>query len=748
MDAPETEVQPDEQGPSGVSLEGLVEVAETVPDATVEEELPTEPTPGMSDAEQVDACQRLELLAREANQALTRPINTNGLSLPELWDQSGRRYIGDQWDYDPMPGHKHEVVNKVMGVAITHTAAEIEHSPHVRFTPQETMDEPRAVFIKPKGIRKLNRAMMLGRVQQIGEQAPTADQPISMDQYEMLIGSDGLPPVLSPDDFWLVNDKLLSKFAQDIHDLQWRRACGDAVWSENTILKNILGSCPILCEWNADRNNVVLSNPHIKNVWIDPTARRIEDARYVGFDQVLDAEQAKEIWPQFEALIDQAAQTGTLNDSREIKIGSVYTRTSFERKMLIQRTVWERGHRRPMTEQEALDAERVVRVQPRPFTVDEAMQAGQVQPSPMGGLVDAQGMPADPSMPSWPVQPGYYALPNGEPVTPDAPAWPTTEAVLETVVLVDIQRVLSSRICPYWDIPLAMPVNIPIPYSVYGLGEPARLEDVQQMANRVLSAISTLIRAGAYPQEYMPKELIEELEAAGIQPHASPNNIIPIDGAQWERWFGQRGRLGFAVDAPQVNETFIRLVDMFLKLVDELGGNAGVLQGRAPAGTSGEAIASLTANARGPLALKSEHSEQALERVARLILDMALKYMPDAIISRHFASYPPALLSYLKQAVSSMEFDVDVEIASGKGANKQINEQQALERLKVNAITLETAQEQMGINVDMEKQRRLDQAQEAAKAQMAMAQAMPQPAPGGPAGTQPNGPRQVNGQPG
>lgn len=246
------------------------------------------------------------------------------------------------------------------------------------------------------------------------------------------------------------------------------------------------------------------------------------------------------------------------------------------------------------------------------------------------------------------------------------------------------------------------------------------------------------IRAGAYPQEYMPRELIEELEAAGVSPHASPNNIIPIDGANWERYFGGRGKLGFAVDAPQVNETFIRLVDMFLKLVDDLGGNAQVLQGRAPAGASGEAINTLTSNARGPLALKSEYAEQALARVARLVLDMAIKYMPDTIIARYFKSYPPALLSFLKNTVASMDFDVEVELASGKGANKRVNEQQGLQRLQAGAITLETAQEQMGVNVDLERQRREAQQQEQIKAAAAAQAALPQQSPPGvPGGAKP-----------
>jgi hypothetical protein len=629
---------------------------------------------GFDDGWQVQESGRVELLVREAHQGVTRVL-VNGMSLLDLWDQGGRRYVGDQWDHEAREGFVHETVNKVMGVVVTHAAAEVEHSPRVRFTPMETTDEPRAVFLKPAGARKLARKMRAASAEGgtgagslaglgLSGRQMACLEPVTIEQYEVLSGQGGVEGLLEVDDFDLVNDKMLSRFAQDLYDLQWRRASGDAVWVENAVLKNGLGSAPILCEWDARKGNVVLSNPHIKNVWIDPTARRIEDARYVIFDQVMPAEKAQGLWPEYAELIERAASTGAVRTSGETELGAPYSQTHFERKMLVVRTVWERGEEERKGSGFGVQASGEEEEQSGHAHADESMAHG----------VEELGAGGD---------------------------W-----VKETVVLVEIQRVISQRECPYWDIPVAMTVNIPIMYSVYGLGEPARLEDVQQLANRVLSAISNLIRAGAYPQEYMPRELVEELEAAGVSPHASPNNIIPIDGVNWERYFGGRGRLGFAVDAPAVNETFIRLVDMFLRLVDELGGNVGVLQGRAPAGTSGAAIDSLTSNAKGPLALKSEYAEQALSRVARLILDMALKFMPEEMVSKHFKSYPAGLLKYLRETVAAMEFDVNVEIASGKGANKRMDEEQALRRLQAGAITLETAQEQMGVNVALERQRR------------------------------------------
>jgi hypothetical protein len=645
---------------------------------------------GFDEGWQVEECGRVELLVREANQGVTRPL-VNGMSLMDLWDQGGRRYVGDHWDHEPREGFRHETANKVMGVVVTHAAAEVEYSPRVRFTAMESADEARAVFLKARGGRKLVRKMRSGAVPAgvpgvgLNARQLACLEPISLDQYEVLMGQGEGEALLVADDFDLVNDQMLSRFAQDLYDLQWRRACGDAVWVENAVLKNGLGSAPILCEWDAKRHNVVLSNPHIKNVWIDPTARRIEDARYVIFDQVLSAEEACGEWPEFAALIEEAAMTGSVRGSGEVELGGPYSQTSFERKMVVVRTVWERVAEDGETgEQESRGA----------GDGEDWQEEGEEEVGGASKTQHAFGACRATQL-LGKKHPHPNPLPEGE-----------GARVRETVILVEVQRVISRRACPYWDIPMAMTVNIPIMYSAYGLGEPARLEDAQQLANRILSAISNLVRAGAYPQEYMPRELIEELEAAGVSPHASPNNIIPIDGANWERYFGGRGKLGFAVDAPQVNETFIRLVDMFLRLVDDLGGNVGVLQGRAPAGTSGAAIDSLTSNAKGPLALKSEFAEQALGRLARLILDMAIKYMPGEVMAKHFQGYSAGLLGYLRGLVSDMEFDVCVEIASGKGANKRIDEEQALRRLQAGAISLETAQEQMGVNVALERQRR------------------------------------------
>jgi hypothetical protein len=726
----------DEQLPEDggfVSLDGFVEGMDPAPapvDDLLElgESVESEPE-GLTDAQQVEETTRFELLRREAYRAISKPI-VGGLTLEQLWEQSGRRYLGDHWESEPREGFVHETINKIMGVVITHTSAEVAYSPRARFTPVESSDEPRAVFFKPSGARSLMRktkgGTLLEGIVLTARQLACLD-PITMEQYEMLIGLDSpTPGILTSDAFDLVNDKMLSKFAQDLYDLQWRRADGDAIWTENAVIKNGLGSAPVLCEWNKAKHNVVLSNPHIKNVWIDPLARRVEDARYMGFDQVLTVAEAKRLYPQHAELIDKVGSTGSINTTGEVPMGDPYTSTYFERPMVVLRTVWERDHTRPLTEREAIEAGKAKFV---PVSMKEAMAEGAVSMTPpMPGMpmqpavMAVDGSPANPQHPAWPTR-----------LEPDldSPAWPGTEAIKETCVLVDIQRVIRQQTCPYWDIPMAMPINIPLLYSAYGLGEPARLEDVQQLANRLATAISNLIRAGAYPQEYMPKELVEELEAAGISPHSSPNNIIAIDSVNWQTYFGSRGKMGFAVDAPPVNETFIRLMDMFMRLVDELGGNAAVLQGRAPSGTSGEAIDTLTNNARGPLALKSDYAEKALARVARLVLDMALKYVPDSVISTHFTSYPPGLLAYVKNTVASMEFDVNVELASGKGATKRENEQKATERLQTGVISIETAQEEMGLNVDLERQRLKSQREEQAKAAQQAAQ---QAQPGVPAG--------------
>lgn len=770
-----------------------------------------------------------------------RVVLRDGISISDMWDQAPRRYLGDHYDKLPPEGIKHVTINKVQGTVIAHVAAETEQAATVRFNPVETQDEPRAVYFKPKASRKFVRMASAGVavIQGFSSTQIQGIDSINMDQYEVLTGQNtfqipGQPPapaMFDPEDFYLVDDKMLCAIHQLLFDRFWAECWGDAVFLENEFNCCLFGSASTLVDWDPESRKIKLTNPHIRNIFIDPICTRIEDAKYVIFDQVMPADSAKIEFPEYATEIDQASTLGSItgyNWGSGYRLGSQYLNTNYQRPMLILRTWWQRDYTRPKTDVEALEDGDVIQ---NKWSPEDALSQGIIRPhnsqlgmdgeidgsdnlfdsdsmfddTPIDGDTDESGADPDedsdaslsgsvgeqdadpapgnggngangkdatatppenpqqtedpnqsstnpdkgnpgndllpapdktsyaykfsdsgeathPEAENWPVH--YLLKATGEPTHPGQPNWPVKTYVREVRMLKDISRVISDRPTPFEDIPIAWNKSIPIPFSPFGMGEGFRIEDLQQLVNRLATVIFNIVRYGGYPQEYVPQTLLDMWQQKGIEPNSTPGQVMGIPDNMWTQFFANgRSKLGFAVDAPQVSEYMIRLLDMSLKLIDDLGGNVDVLQGQSPSSdTSGKALAILTNNAHGPLALKSRFSELALQRIATLASKAILEFMPDEEWGEYIKSYPPHVLEMIRNEIRCTNWVVDVALVSGRGANREINRSKAIEEFQARLIDLRTALESTDHNADIVIRRFKEQAQQAATAQMNMQQ--------------------------
>jgi hypothetical protein len=324
-----------------------------------------------------------------------------------------------------------------------------------------------------------------------------------------------------------------------------------------------------------------------------------------------------------------------------------------------------------------------------------------------------------PGTPEWPTR---LTLPNGEPIDESDEAWPKRPGIRYTVTLQDESAVLEVRECEYEDIPCGWNRNSLSPYSPYARGTPARIDPLCQLANRLMHYMALIVEANPYPCEIQPQSLADALERAGAPSFQAPNTKIVINDPAWERWMSDRDRLGFATDPPQISESMIRLLQLVLELIDDEGQQAAVLQGQMPTGSSGALADRLTANARGPLAFKSRFTEWSLQRVARIALHAMLKFWPEDD-KVGLAPYPAVVATILRTEIRNLQWDIDVELVSGRGASKQQTQSQAVEKAKMGAISMRTLQERLDEDPDLETRRLREE--QAPQAPMPNGMAMP-----------------------
>lgn len=719
----------------------------------------------------------------EANDYRVRSgrANQGGMTLEREWELAGHRYLGNHW-YDvrgsvglvegfrvfhtgmtsgDAKGIKRFTLNRTQNSIISNTASEMQQQLVVRFEPQESAD-PSEYMLSPDGgaiVANIVQATMPAMEQQAMMQAdpeamaaqPPLD-PIALSFVEAQFtpeqlgdGSEIGPTaiiteaqagiikqaievgVLKDNDLVEINDKTRRDVAQAAFDALWNASNCDQHIYRNVLYRNIFGHQPLRFQFDHETPRFILDNTHILNVWIDPTHDTIDEADYLIFEHVLDADQAVAQWPDFEEAIAGAREKGQL-DLKPTKTGSSYFRmgspsqsTHFRRPMVRVRTAWLRHQQVAMTEREAVESGRVVQnpmemMQEPPVEdmvddsgdeVIEAEESGneQAQEAPELNyllVMDERGNPIEP-----------------EPTGPDAENWPKTVGVKEVVMLPQIARVVSDRRCAYSDIPFGWNVNIPRPYSPYGQGEPLRLEDLQTQINLVLTILANHIRYYQWPMRYWPKSLFEKLKSNGFSLHSRPGMEIPIDDKMW-LMAARGGKMSMVEQVPPVPEYYVRLLELYLNEHDRLSGNVGVRQGDPPStNMSGKALNSLIGESKGPLQFKANFTEWMMERIAKLALNAMVDFLSIEQWGEIVDMYALPALERIVEGIASSRWDITVEIATGRGVNQAQEDERAMALYDRKLLSKQTSMERVRVrNPQQEKERIMDEAREEAQASM------------------------------
>ncbi|HEX7009068.1 MAG TPA: hypothetical protein VF184_03745, partial [Phycisphaeraceae bacterium] len=603
-------------------------------------------------------------------------------------------------------------INRIQRSINASTVVEMEQRPRVQLSPRET-NEPPIVFFSNAGAAKIAQqnipiqGMTPGQLQGIEpftqeqmEAILTITEPVEVESpgpQSPAAAEDGQTappqnivvrqPVFTPEDFVVIDDHLAAEADQAIYDILWDRAGADYAWFDNVLYKHIFGYQPGLVQWDFQRHCYSLTNEHHLHVLIDPTATGIEDADYLIFDQPMSADEAKSKYPQYAAAIDREAQQGKLVASQQLGLGTElaasWRDTNFERPVIVIRTAWLRHQPYPMSEQDALERGLV---QPAMRDVlDEKTQAFVPQP-----VVDDAGNPI------------YQLIEDGRPgalTAPDNDNWPTRTGIRQLLIIGD--QVVEDVECPYVDIPFIWNINVPIPFSPYGQGDPERLFDINQFVDRIASNLGDHVRYYAAPQEYWPASVTAANKNHNT--HAHPGRHITVPDDVYARFLAGRSN-GFAVDPPNPPAMYVELLGLGLRLLDEESDYSQVLQGNVPSGIeSGRAISLLQNAARSMISFKSLYTERALVQFTRLVVGMIHDFLPESEWMKMVSGYPVQVLRALRQRAKRLEYDIRVEVVSGHGQTRIQKQAEAREQFAMGLRGPTSTMKILGIN-DVERE--------------------------------------------
>lgn len=574
----------------------------------------------------------------------------------------------------------------------------------------------------------------------IGISVPTG--PAMLDQASGQL----LPPAMVQ-----ITDRVVAEVYQKVLERFWKRAEADQWVRDNLLRTNTEGWAFTLVEWEMPYG-ICLKDLSVHQVFIDPTVQRIKDAMYVGIAVVWDADEAKRKYPQLAEYIEGEQTKGTPKRPTNVTFLGDAQEQNYERETVTMLTFWLRRQPMKMEIDQAVQSGAVEQreVVGEAWIQSQAIAGGEAQPPQhlpdvAGGEPDqgqdilgdaapelSDGSSAGPAAPgdsatiagNVPVpdaaglleqgQSGYgadaigppptrlaYFLPGGlDEIDPTSPDWPTRDGVRQISVLGN--RIVEDAESPWGDIPILHNVCIPIPGKPWGIGEPFRLMKLQEGRSRITDAMVTHADYYKHPVAVMPASMHSKMLKEYKTAYISPKKTLVIDDADF---MALGGKVDIFHDPPQINQSLIQLHGLLKDDTNEQSGQTNAVRGIGDPGDSGRKTEFLAQQASTLIGFKAKRTQDLLERLTRLTLEM-FKTLDVNAIGQIVSKYPPEALAVIVQRFNSgMEWDVMVEVVAATGQTKAAKVEQAFRDMQAGAISMQTYREIAGINHAQEDQR-------------------------------------------
>jgi hypothetical protein len=532
-------------------------------------------------------------------------------------------------------------------------------------------------------------------------------------QAAMLAKAMGQPPpvgILSDDVLIEVNDHLAIDARQKVFDEMWEECGAQFVFNENVLYKSIYGCASQLYEFNDDLKRHELKNTEPTQVFYQPTCADMSRNAYAVYDQFIAAEEGMARYPQFAKDIDARAREGAIQVPGNTGYMPTYMfQQPFSRDMVVVRTCWIRHQPYPLSPDDALKKEKVSIAQIPTGAFDSA-------PDPATGLVESR-----------PVTRQAFVLGGTQQeVDLTHQDWPKKFGIRQLTIIVfgGQGKLVEDKQSEFGDIPLPNNVNMPIPFSPLGAGEPTDLEDVQLALNRVLSDLVTHQAYNAVPAELIDSRVADEMGPEGRKLRSKWDQRIVIP-ATVSKELGDLKKALVTLDVPAISPDFWKLLDFLVSMIDKQGNMVQVAQGDASATWSGEAIQSLQRAHNALVMAKSQRTEIYLQHLARLMDHSQMTRMTWQDWAKYL-NYPPAVVKAIFARNQDLECQIAVEIASGSAASRQAESQADIQAYKLGIpISIPTILKGMGKDPDLEVQQQAQFEKDKAETQAELNPQMP-----------------------
>lgn len=597
-------------------------------------------------------------------------------------------YLYFQYGTDHIPYGGEIIVPEIQNAIIATANIATQDPPRATLEPVETGEPPLYFWAGPPEI-----GMMLGLLpEQVGGIGPETDEagnptpPLPIDEIKAgelkaMTASIEVAPMLMPGMIrpeWLqeVSDQTAAEFWQKVLDVAWERSNLDLFWRQNIVDNAVQGWAPFLIEFDEQEMCFDYSHVPLVHAYIDPVARTVQKAEYVGVEMPIDASRAVAKYPDLaDVVADQATEGQPNPPDGSIQISDRYNR-QYKRAMVWLSIWWFRNQEAYMTPEQAVAEGRVTEEQQTVTAITGD-----------GGLPTLAG-------PS-------YMTPEGEEVKPGQPGWPTRSALRQITMLGD--RLVDDRECEHYNIPVGWNVNIPLPgNSPYGISDIDRIKSLQNAESEVLGAMVEHTKFYKSPIMVISQSMADILGPDRVALGARPGmvHVVPDD-----QYMASGGNPLSIVNPPPLSEAHAQLFPTLKGLTTEMGGNTDVLQGRTDGdASSGRAIEALQAAGTGQVGFKLLRLKDEITWATKIMVYNLTWRVPAAKLAL-IHSKPPHVIEAFIQKGRASEWNVKPIVSSGAGGVQAQKRALAQQDLSLMAITMETYRETVGINHQLEEDR-------------------------------------------
>jgi hypothetical protein len=587
------------------------------------------------------------------------------------------------------------VYNRVMNAVLAMLAGQVANPPKVVFSARESGEPPIYYlngFVQNPALTQIaamagaadadaqqmakffgpDHPDAVGAAAQAGQSVPLP--PELVQQVQMLIDQGkmatmqarmaGMPPprnIVPPEALVEITDQTTAQFTQTIFDALWEQCGGVEATAENVLNKKVLGWQPTLFEYDRTKieygdSPITMTNMEGTQVFFDPMTSSFRPPRYVIMKEPVSYEEAVAKYPELDisGALKQKFSEGSLGarSRNGTQTGRLFN-IQFARNMAVVRTIWYRDW-------------------PYPMDPDEAMTSGKisVQQVPDGGMEEVPDPATGTTMQRPSMRQTMVSNQTGtQDIIPGHPEWPIVYGIRE---IRDIEgEIVYDQRCKLCDIPVTNNVNIPIPFSPYGYGEPERLDGLQMAINRVLSDLVTFHRYNAYPPEVCDSSVATTIGGQLRTHRTKPDALIVVPPDVRALLGGDISKVTQYLQIPPMPAEAWKLLEFLVEAIDKEANNTDVQQGAAPAGTSGEWVANLQAAANQVAQVTSKSTESWLKANVKLFVDFITNEMTDQDVMKYTSKYPPAIAAAFRRRQKALYIDISVGIQSGSEAAKQ-----------------------------------------------------------------------------